>query len=159
MEIYKAIKNFENDYFISNLGNVKSKKLSNEKILKPTKNSNGYYIISLSKNGIVLKRKIHQLVAEAFLNHKPNGMKKVINHKDFDKLNNKVDNLEIITQRENTSTRKNLHKKTSKYIGVSFKKGKYEASIQIDGKINYLGRFSNEYDAHIAYTKKLNNNG
>ena len=158
METWKKIKSYQ-DYEVSNLGNVKSLKFNTSKILKPTLNSNGYYIISLSENGIVKKRKLHQLVAQAFLNHIPNGMELVINHKVFNKLNNRVDNLEIISQRQNTSTRKNLHKKTSKYIGVCFKKGKYEASIQIDGKIHYLGRFTSEYDAHIAYTKKLNNNG
>lgn len=159
MEIWKEVENYNNDYFISSYGNFKSKKLGVEKILKPTLNSNGYFIVSLSKNGKVTKRKIHQLVAEYFLNHKPCGMKFVVNHKDCDKLNNNVENLEVISQRENTSKRKNLHKKTSKYIGVCFKKGKYEASIQLNGKIHYLGRFLNEEDAHIAYTNKLKNNG
>ena len=82
-------------------------------------------------------------------------MELVINHINFDKKDNKVSNLEIVTNREN-SNRKHL-KSTSKYTGVSFEKdrNKWVAQIKINGKRVLLGRFSNEIDASNAYQSKL----
>lgn len=105
-EIWKDIKGYEGLYQISNCGNVKSLKKFNktnkgyssigyyrkEKILKPIKNKNGYLQISLSKNGKSKIYFIHKLVAKEFLNNDNNFM--YVNHKDENKLNNIVDNLE-----------------------------------------------------------------
>lgn len=81
MEIWSDIKDYEGLYQISNYGEVKSfnylRKHTTE-ILKPGK-SNGYYIVSLSKNGVHSMKKVHRLVAEAFL-PKPDG-KDFVNHK------------------------------------------------------------------------------
>jgi len=155
IEIWKIIDGFK-DYEISSFGKIKSLKNGGVRILKPSINSNGYYIISLCIDGISYKKKIHQLVAKVFLGHNACGMELVINHIDFNKLNNNVSNLEIISQRENTSKRKNLENKTSKYIGVCFKKNRYEVSIQINGKVHYLGRFKTEEEANEKYLSKLN---
>ena len=157
IEIYKDIINYEGIYKISNLGNVKSFKWNKEKILTASGNSKGYCILGLSKNGIVEMKKVHQLVAESFLNHKRCGMKLVINHIDFDKTNNKLCNLEIVTTRENTN-QKHL-KSISKYTGVSWSKrsNKWVASIKINNKNKHLGYFINEEEASKAYQKKLLN--
>lgn len=161
-EIYKDILNYEGLYQISNLGNVKSlKRLDRlnkpikEKILKQTIDSVGYYYVNLSKNGKQKHKRIHQLVAESFLNHIPNGRKLVVNHKDLNKLNNNIDNLEIVTFRENCN-QKHL-KSVSKYTGVHWKKqtNKWGASISIKNKKKHLGYFENEYDAHLAYEYEL----
>jgi hypothetical protein len=69
------------------------------KILKPKIDKYGYQVITLSKNGIRKSYTIHQLVAKAFIPNPKN--KKTINHKDGNKLNNKVDNLEWATEKEN----------------------------------------------------------
>ena len=100
---------------------------------------------------------MHQLVAEAFLNHKRCGMEFVINHIDFNKTNNKVENLEIITNREN-SNQKHL-KSSSIYTGVSWDKryNKWRSNITVNGKLKHLGYFINELEASEVYKKELNN--
>ena len=112
-EEWKTIKGFER-YEVSNLGRVKrkatdttgmsasaAKKAAKEKILKPQKHKQGYQLITLYKEtprGVPNEKKIytvHALVAEAFLGERPDGL--VINHKDNNHSNNKVDNLEYCT--------------------------------------------------------------
>lgn len=153
-EIWKTIEEFD-DYQVSNYGNVKSLKFDKEKTLKPCIGTDGYYRVCLHKNKRNVTKKIHQLVAIAFLNHKPCGFKFVVNHKDFNRLNNHVDNLEIVTNREN-SNKKHIPS-TSQYVGVSWENfsSKWISKIAIKGKFIFLGRFTNEYDAHIAYQNKL----
>lgn len=101
-EMWKDIKNFEGMYQISNFGRVKSlartKKHSyngiaqlKEKVLKPV-NINGYKRVVLSKNNKSINKYIHFLVAQAFIPN-PNNYSE-INHKDEDKANNKINNLE-----------------------------------------------------------------
>ena len=154
-EIYKDVIGYEGIYQVSNLGNVKYCKtgLIRNYYLEKT----GYYSITLRKNGIGKTRKVHQLVAESFLNHKRCGFELVVNHIDLDKTNNKVDNLEIVTNREN-SNRKHL-KSTSKYIGVHWNKEdkKWKSGIMINGKTKHLGYFTSELEASQAYQKALLN--
>ena len=88
-EIWKTIEGFES-YQVSNFGRVKSFKLDKERILKPNIDHDNYYVVTLYKNKTRRLMKVHQLVAIAFLNHKPCGMKLVVNQKDFNKLNNHV---------------------------------------------------------------------
>lgn len=94
------------DYEVSTLGRVKSLKHGKEKILKLNKDKNGYIVCVLSYNGKLFTKKVHQLVAESFLNHFPCGHYKVVHHKDFNKTNNIVENLEIISQKENINKNK-----------------------------------------------------
>lgn len=60
----------------------------------------GYPGVTLYRNGKPFRRLVHALVAEAFIGPRPDGFE--IDHKDFDKLNNRVDNLEYVTPKENT---------------------------------------------------------
>lgn len=108
-EIWKPIKNYEKLYEISNYGNIKSLIYKKEKILKPYMTSTGYYKIDLRKNNIRKIRPIHKLVAETFIDN-PNNLSEV-NHKDGDKTNNKVWNLEWVTRSDNIkhSYRTGLH--------------------------------------------------
>lgn len=71
----------------------------NEKIRIPVKDKYGYLELTLSKNSIVNHKKIHRLVAQAFL-EKIEG-KNEVNHKDGNKTNNTVDNLEWCNAKEN----------------------------------------------------------
>lgn len=146
-----------NDYMISNLGKVKSLKKGNELILKQRINKHGYLQLGLWKQNKMKSWKVHVLVAICFLGHKPCGMKLVINHKDLNRLNNNVSNLEITTPREN-SNRKHL-KSSSKYVGVSFnkEKQKFISYIHIKRQLIYLGSFEKEIDAHTKYKKALKN--
>lgn len=154
-EIFKDIKDYELLYQISNFGNVKSLKRDKEKILKPSINTGGYLQVGLCKNGIKKTHDIHKLVAIHFLGHSPNGHELVINHKDFNKSNNSVHNLEIVTTRENTN-KKHL-KSSSKYTGVYWhkQKNKWASCIMINGKLKHLGLFIKEHDAYIMYQNKL----
>tara|TARA_R110000822_G_scaffold33947_5_gene96435 strand:- start:892 stop:1422 length:531 start_codon:yes stop_codon:yes gene_type:complete len=165
-EIYKDIIGYEELYKVSNLGNVKSidKYISRSdgliyfrkgRVLSPGVNAAGYLIVGLSKESKQKSRYIHQLVAESFFNHKPCGYKLVINHLDFNKSNNLVTNLEVVTNRVN-SNHKHI-KSSSIYTGVSYRKkqSKWSSSIYFNSKSVFLGLFDDEYDAHLAYQDKL----
>lgn len=96
--IYKDIPGYEELYYADNLGNIYSKDriirgfLKKGRKLKPAKNNKGYLNVVLCKNGIQKTMKVHRLIALTFISN-PNNYKQ-INHKDEDKTNNAVNNLE-----------------------------------------------------------------
>lgn len=100
-EIWKDIEGFEGFYQISNAGRVKSLcqpkqyHKPKENILKPSISNTGYYQVTLYKNTKRKKFLVHRLVALAFIPN-PNDYPH-INHKDENKLNNSVENLEWCT--------------------------------------------------------------
>ena len=100
-EIWKDKKDYEEHYQVSNCGRVKSIKFGKERILKPVPNSFGYLFVNLCKDGKVKAFTVHRLVAEAFLDN-PNNYKEV-NHKDENKTNNVVINLEWCDAKYNNS--------------------------------------------------------
>jgi hypothetical protein len=156
IEKWENIKGYEGHYLISNLGRVKSVKFNSFKILKTFVNDNGYIQLRLCVNGSCKSRKVHQLVAESFLGHKVNGFELVVNHKNFNRKDNRHINLEIISTRENTSHRK--IKSSSKYAGVTWCKNKLKwlSRIYFDGKRYNLGAFDNEQEASLYYENALN---
>lgn len=93
MEIWKEIEGYEGLYEVSNLGNVKSLNKRKGRILKPAKNNKGYLYVNLFKQGKVKKHFVHRLVAKAFIEN-PDNLPQV-NHKDEDKTNNNISNLEF----------------------------------------------------------------
>ena len=95
------------------------------------------------------------MVSIAFLNHKPCGYKLVVDHIDNNPSNNNVNNLQIITHRENCS--KDKRNGTSKYVGVSWSKGmkKWTVNIAFKGKIKHLGYFEDELEASEKYNNFL----
>ena len=112
-EIWKDIEGYEGLYQVSNLGRVKSLKVSkikSERIRKSYQQSSGYISIVLCKNGKVTNHKIHRLVANAFIDN-PDNLPE-INHKDENKANNCVDNLEWC----DSSYNKNYGTRTEKFI-------------------------------------------
>ena len=147
-----------NRYDISSLGRVKSfAKQTEGKILKSSVNSSGYECVSISVNGKMVSRTVHSLVAQAFLGHAPNGWNSVVDHIDGNRLNNKSENLQIISQRENCTKDKVLGNYTSKHIGVHFssKDKKYGAAIRYNGKKIFLGLHTSEELASELYQKAL----
>ena len=89
MEIWKDAIGFEGLYKVSNMGRIKNKKGA---ILSPYHNNNGYISIDLYKKGKVYKLRVHRLVALAFIPN-PNNLP-MVNHKNENKTNNNVTNLE-----------------------------------------------------------------
>lgn len=158
-EQWKDIPNYEGLYKISNLGRIKSYKSNSVIFLKLTEHKLTKYIhVTLSKVNKNKNYQVHQLSAITFLNHKPCGHKFVVNHKDFNKLNNSIYNLEIVTNREN-SNKKHI-KSSSEYTGVSYitSRKKWASQIFINGKAKNLGRFNSELEAKCAYDAELKNN-
>jgi hypothetical protein len=166
MEVWKPVKDFEGYYEVSNLGRVKSLKriVKNgkndvnikEKILKQTLNINKYLYVSLNKNGIKKNFKVHQIIAISFFNHKLNGKNNiVVDHINNIKTDNCINNLQLITNRENCSKEK---RGISFFTGVSFAKreNKWRSYICIENKFIHLGYFKTEIEASIAYKNKLN---
>lgn len=154
-EEFRDIPGFEG-YQISNLGRVKSFKCAKEKILNNSINSNGYYRVGLTKDRKSITKKVHQLVAITFLSHIPNGTQEIIvDHKNNNPLDNRVENLQLITQRENAS--KDKKNGTSKYTGVTWAKvsNKWASRIKINGKSIHLGYFNTELEAAKYYQNAL----
>jgi len=152
-EIWKDIPNYEGLYQISSLGNVKS--LHRQIKMKIYIDKFGYYNISLRKKNSRKRWKTHQLVAMAFFGHTPCGNKLVVDHINDIKTDNRVENLQIVTNRYNTY--KTQGKYSSQYKGVHFKNEnkKWRSAIQINGKLKHLGYFNCELSAHLAYQNKL----
>lgn len=112
-EIWKDIEGYEGLYQCSNLGNIKSleriettngivnKRTRGSRILKPIKNHRGYILVRLSKNGIAKSYQVHRIIAKHFILN-PDNLPQV-NHKDEDKTNNCVDNLEWCTSAYNSN--------------------------------------------------------
>lgn len=151
MEIWKTIDGYE-DYQVSNLGNVKSLKWGKEKKLLFWDNGQGYLSVRLYAKNSSKCIKVHKLVAITFLNYKTNGTNGVvIDHINNIKSDNRVDNLQLITHRENTN--KDRKPKTSKYIGVSWDKDrlKWMALIEFKNRNVFLGRFNTELEAMQKY--------
>jgi len=150
-EFFLPIDGYDN-YFVSNFGNVKNSKTN--RILKSGNHPKGYKLVDISKNGIKKTFTVHRLVALAFLENPDN--KQMIDHIDENKSNNNVKNLRWATSKENGCNQGKQINNTSGFKGVSFNKhaNKYQASININGKIKYLGVFETAEEASQAYEAK-----
>lgn len=98
MEIWKEVKDTRGQILVSNYGRVKSL-LRSGTVLKSQADKKGYLRVSVTLDKVKRTYKVHRLVADAFLEN-PYGLPQV-NHKDGDKTNNTVENLEWISNRDN----------------------------------------------------------
>lgn len=104
-EIWKNIEGYEGKYQISNFGRARTlnyKRTGKIKILKLCMISTGYYVLVIRTGGAGSKQLhllVHRLVAKTFIPN-PDG-KEFVNHKDGNRLNNKIDNLEWCSREEN----------------------------------------------------------
>lgn len=165
MEIWKDIKGYEGLYQISNYGEVRSldrtvvycngKKARYKSKIRKASNSD-YRLIALSKKGNVKVYKISRLVALHFI-PKIKG-KNIVNHKDGNKYNDYVNNLEWCTYSENIihAIDNNLKPKKNKVSGVFYEKrrGKWASYLYRNNKNIFIGRFDNYEDA-VAQRKKV----
>jgi hypothetical protein len=118
--------------------------------------TNGYKSLGIQIKGLKPKAiLLQQLIASVFLGYKFQGHKLVIDHIDSNKLNNHIDNLRVVTQRENISKEKSI--KSGLPTGVYFRKDikKYITQIQINNKRINLGSFNTIEEASNAYQNKL----
>ena len=155
MEVWKDINGYEGLYQISNYGNVRSldryvngnngsKALKKGIVLKKQITNKGYYDVGLYKNGKAKYLLVHRLVAEHFIPNPEN--KRTVNHKDGNKLNNHVSNLEWVTHSENQihAFNNGLQKTTKKQkdvrsrSAIKFNIGKSKPVYQIDENGNII---------------------
>jgi hypothetical protein len=113
-EQWKPINGYEGIYEISNKGNIKRlfKKYPNGKLIKPQIDRDGYKRVCLCKNNHKKTFILHRLVAEDFIPNTSNLP--VINHKDENKENNAVENLEWCSVAYNTAYGNGIEKRASK---------------------------------------------
>ena len=132
---------FNNNYIVYSDGTVYS--VRRNKFLKPGLNkTTGYKNIELIGKTFT----IHRLVAEAFIPN-PDNLPQV-NHKNLDKSDNRIENLEWVTARQNTN-----HRYKSKYPGSCFNKrqGKYVSYIRVNKKLIFLGYYNTPQEASEKY--------
>ena len=130
-EVWKDVAGYEGYYQVSNKGNVRSVerivrgRKYGGRTLRPAHDIGGYLYVVLSKNGVTKNKKVHRLVAEAFIPNPNNYLE--INHKDEDKTNNHVENLEWCTREHNinhgTRTEKVRQKRSKRVKGVNVETG------------------------------------
>ena len=120
-------------YRINRLGKVWSD--IRNKFMKMNKRKNGYLQISLvNDEGNRTATTIHQLLAMAFLNHKPDGHKIVVDHIDRNPLNNRIENLQLVSNRENCSKDKHYNKKSGLPLGITTNNSSYRYVVWYNSK-------------------------
>ena len=150
LEHWASIDGYLN-YQVSWWGRVLNTKTG--RILKNTFGSHGYLHVSLSKNGKVKTHCIHVMVAQAWVSNPEE--KRCVDHIDGDKANNHFENLRFATHSENNRNKSKRANTTSRDYGVCFHKktDKWNAQIQIDGKRQNLGFFTDEKQAALVFNK------
>lgn len=147
-EIWKDIPGYEGLYQASNLGNIKS--IFNNKILKFGVSTNNYYTVNLWKNKKSKHYRVHTLIAITFLNHTPNKQIIVIDHIDNNKTNNRLENLQLISQRHNSNKDKLLPKSGVRGVYWSTINKKWQVRLRINGKKkNILYHDNKEYCGYV----------
>lgn len=151
-ECWKMLKEFP-DYWVSSFGRILSRRKIPEKILVQTKNKDGYLTVILyDEKGNQKHFLSHRLVALAFLGES----KMEVNHKDKNKENNNIGNLEYCTRLENC-----LHRDKGKRRFVTYHKGIGEYYVQISSlEPRIRGKYDTKEEAYKAaydeYLKHFN---
>lgn len=152
-EVWKDIEGFEGLYQVSNLGNVRSldryvshlsggECLKKGRILKPYIDKDGYKKVILCKYGEKRLQVVHRLVAQTFIpniNNLP-----FINHKDENKTNNRVDNLEWCTQKYNC----NFGTRNERIIQNRIGKTARRPIVQLTKQCELVGEYESAMEAY-----------
>lgn len=163
-EVWKPIKGYEGLYEISNMGRVKSlaKIVGNgfhreEKMLQIIVEKTKYCFVNLMRNAKPKKYRIHLLVWDYFGDKPRDGLRLQVDHKDEDKGNNRIDNLQLLSGRKNKSKERLLNKASGLPTGVCWHKQnkKYHAQIYIDRTHFNLGFYNTPEEASNAYQEAL----
>ena len=166
IEIWKDIPEYEGLYQVSNLGNVRSLTFRNNIVTKKRKKPllmkysirSGYYTVNLRNKNGRKSYQVHRLVAQSFIDNQDN--KPFVNHKDFNRKNNIVSNLEWCTQKENVRwsidnmkhSKKFKNKLNEQYIRK--RNNKYELTL----KKKYIGTYNTLEEAINVKNKIIKGN-
>ena len=133
---WREVKEYSN-YEVNQFGQIRHKK--RKQILKPRSNKGGYQYVNFKINGKNTNFAVHRIVANAFIPN-PNGYTEV-NHKDYDRNNNCVDNLEWVTSSQN---------KTHAYLKQENKQSRGKAVEQYSKDGIYLKTFESVSEAALT---------
>lgn len=159
MEVWKEILGYNGLYEASNMGQIRSvpRNITSkdgrvtyypQQIIKPIKIKSGYYKVTLWKNRKPKSFGVHVLVYNSFNEVKSNGHKMQVDHINNIPSDNRLENLQLLTCRENVIKSK---KDRGIPTGVWKKRNRWCAKIRIGKKQKYLGSFINIEDAGLAY--------
>jgi len=149
-EEWRPIVGYEGLYEVSDLGRIKSfAQCKDGRIMKPSPNKDGYLNVNLCNKGKKIF-KVHRLVLQTFL---PIEENKEVNHKNHNKSDNRLCNLEWCSRSENCRFCKKREGCSSQYKGVTWYKRdkKWSAMCRLNGKNVHLGRFDTEEEGAKAY--------
>lgn len=142
-EIWKDIIGYEGLYKVSNTGKIISLKNNKKRIIKLFDNHYGYLCVILTKNNNIKSKKVHRLVAEAFISN-PNNYP-CVNHKDENRYNNNINNLEWCSYSYNNcygNRIQKVNKKMAKSVNQYNLNGKFlkewESASQIQRELGYF---------------------
>lgn len=152
IEEWRPIQGYEELYEVSNLGRVRSldrvvnrngAKVSRKgRILRPGKDGYGYLLVGLSEDGKKKLFSVHRLVWEAFNGKRPEGMQ--INHIDEDKANNRLDNLNLMTPKQNMNWGTGNQRRSTNHINH---KSLSKAVVQYDLQGNFIAEYPSQHEA------------
>lgn len=148
-EVWKDIVGYEGSYQVSNFGKVYS--LKTNKILKGCNCKNGYERLVLRKDGKSFSCTVHRLVANAFIDNPEQHP--IINHKDENPQNNRVDNLEWCSFEYNCTygTALERRRKATDYKAIALKNSLKVAQYDLDGNFLSIRDSANEYKREFGF--------
>lgn len=162
-EIWKDIIGYEGHYKISSLAIIVSTKNNKTIIRKQPIDNRGYHTVGLCLNGVQKKYTTHRILAKVFIPNPENHPD--VNHKNGIRTDNRLENLEWVSRRENV-THGNLRAgKGKNTVGTLFYpqraiNGKgWKSTIFFNKKSVHLGFYKTQQEAHGAYLNYINKNG